>query len=68
MADKIDRYENVQVAIEGNELVVRCNINEDQVDAQPSASGKTLVLATSGGAQRVPDTALKLNLTLYRKP
>ena len=68
MADKIDRYENVQVAIEGDELVIRCNISEDQVDAQPSASGKTLVLATSGGALRIPDTALKLNLTLYRKP
>ena len=68
MADKIDRYENVQATIEGDELVIRCNINEDQVDAQPSASRKTLVLATSGGAIRIPGTELKLNLTLYRKP
>jgi len=64
----IDRYENVQATVEGNEVVIRCNINENEVDAQPSKSGKTVVLATSGGAIRVPGTELKLNLTLYRKP
>jgi len=64
----IDRYENVQATVEGDEVVIRCNINENEVDAQPSKSGKTVVLATSGGAIRVPGTELKLNLTLYRKP
>ena len=67
MTGKIDRYQNVKVAIEGDELVIRCNINEDQVDVQKSASGKTFVIATSGGAVRVPDTEIKVNLTVYRK-
>lgn len=67
MAGKIDRYQNIRVMVEGDELIIRCNINESQVDVQPSASGKTFVLATSGGAAHVPGTNLKVNLTVYRK-
>jgi len=67
MATKIDRYQNVKVTVEGDELVIRCNINEAMVDVQPSASGKTFVLATSGGAVHVPGTQIKVNLTVYRK-
>ena len=65
---KLNRYENVQVEAKDGKLVITCVIDEAQVDVQPSASGKTLVLATTGGAQIVPGSALKLNLTLYRKP
>jgi len=67
VAGKIDRYQNIRVMVEGDELIIRCNINESQVDVQPSASGKTFVLATSGGAAHVPGTNLKVNLTVYRK-
>lgn len=68
MAEKIDRYENVQVALADGKLTIICNVNEDEVDVQPSQSGKTLVIATTGGAMRIAGSELRLNLTLYRKP
>lgn len=69
MSDKIDRYDNIEASIEGGVLTLRIVVNETKVNVQPSKSGKTLVVATTGGAMRVPGSmALKLNLTLYRKP
>lgn len=63
----IDRYANVQIeVVDGEKLVITCVIDEDQVDIQPSKSRKTLVFATTGGAERVPGTDLKVNLTVYR--
>lgn len=66
MPEKIDRYENVQMEIQDGKLVITCEIDESKVDADLSASGKSIVFATSGGATKVPGTDLKLNLTLYR--
>lgn len=63
---KISRYENVQIKIEEGRLVITCEIDAAKVDIQPSKSGKTLVIATTGGAARVPDTPLKVNLTVYK--
>ena len=37
----------MKVSIEGNELVIRCEMKQPA----PSKSGKTLVVATSGGNQ-----------------
>lgn len=68
MASKISRYENIATTVENGTLVIRINIDETKVDAQPSKSGKTLVVATTGGAKPVGDTPLRLNLTLYRYP
>lgn len=66
---KIDRYDNIDCSIEDGILTMRVCVDETRVDVQPSKSGKTLVVATTGGAIRVPGSmALKLNLTLYRKP
>ena len=36
----IDRYENVKVEVADGELVIRCCLDEAQVDVQPSGSGK----------------------------
>lgn len=69
MSDKIDRYDNCECSIKDGKLTITICVDESKVDVQPSKSGKTLVVATTGGAMRVPGSmALKLNLTLYRKP
>lgn len=68
---KIDRYDNIECSIEDGILTMRVCVNETEVDVQPSKSGKTLVMATTGGAMRVAGSGippLLLNLTLYRKP
>lgn len=67
MTEKTSRYDNLETEIVDNYLIIRCHLDENQVDVQPSASGKTLVIATSGGAIRIGEN-LRLNLTLYRKP
>ena len=63
---KISRYENVQVDRDSTKLVSTIETDEQKVDAQPSGSGKSVVLATTGGARKLHDE-LRLNLTLYRK-
>lgn len=60
---------NVNLAVKGNILTITCDISEK---GQPSASGKTQVIATTQGNQPVPGTGgksgvnLKLGLNLYR--
>ena len=61
----ISRYDNVSTQLHDDTLTITINLDESQVDAQPSKSGKTVVLATTGGAINV--VGYKLNLTLYRK-
>lgn len=68
MSDKIDRYGNMEFDVDSGYLTIRICIDETKVDVQPSRSGKTFVLSTTGGAVRVPGTPLRLNMTLYRKP
>ena len=63
---KISRYDNVQMDIQDQKLVITVDLDETEVDVQPSASGKTLVIATTGGAQKV--NGMSVNLTVYRKP
>lgn len=66
VADKVDRYENHEFSVEDGILTVKINLDEEKVDAQPSKSGKTVVLATSGGAVRIPGTDYRINFTVYR--
>ena len=63
---KISRYENCTIERSGTKLVITIETDEEKVDAQPSGSGKSVVLATTGGARKLHDE-LQLNLTLYRK-
>ncbi|MCK4302664.1 MAG: hypothetical protein KAY24_00290 [Candidatus Eisenbacteria sp.] len=65
---KISRYDNVDIDILDGVMTIRIQLDEEVVNVQPSSSGKTLVLATTGGARPVGDRDLKLNLTVYRKP
>lgn len=65
MPEKISRYDNLEVRQEGTKLVIEVETDEAKVDVAPSSSGKTLVIATTGGAKRVD--GLSVNLTVYRK-
>lgn len=68
MTAKTDRYNNWDATIEDGKLTITINIDESQVNVQPSKSGKTLVVATTGGFARVSGSSLSLSLTLCRKP
>ena len=63
---KISRYGNFTVEQVGTKIVVTIETDEEKVDVQLSKSGKSLVIATTGGAHKLPDERI-LNLTLYRK-
>jgi len=65
MSVKISRYENLDIRQQGTKLVIEIETDETQVDVQPSGSGKTLVIATTGGAKR--HNGVSINLTVYRK-
>lgn len=63
---KVSRYDNVKVDRDSTKIIITIETDEEKVDAQPSGSGKSVVLATTGGARKLHDE-LRLNLTLYRK-
>lgn len=60
-----DLGKNLRYTIEGNELVIRINLDERH---GPSASGKTTIVATSSGNQQVPGTPVIIGLNAYTKP
>ena len=64
----LDRYENYEMEVKDGVLTIRIVIDESKVDVQESQSGKTLVIATSGGGVKVPHTPLRFGFNLYRKP
>jgi len=61
----ISNRENIKTEMDGTTLVIRIETDEEKVQVTPSASGKTLVIATTGGATKIDGRSL--NLTLYRK-
>jgi len=62
---KTSRYENLDISIEDQTLTISINLDESQVAVEPSKSGKTMVIATTGGARRI--NGLSINLTVYRQ-
>ncbi len=69
MSDKINRYGNYRIRLEGSTLIIEIETDFDKVDVQPSASRKSMVIATTGGAKHPAgmDPEVKLNLTLYKR-
>jgi hypothetical protein len=62
---RISSYSNINVAMEDTTLVIRIETDERKISVKPSrSSGKTMVIATTGGAMVVD--GYNLNLTLYR--
>ena len=58
--------ENVEMKVEGNVLVIRVKLD---ADLGPSKSGKTTMIATTGGNQPVPGStkATFIGLNVYKR-
>jgi len=58
--------QNTSTKVTGNKLVITIDL---KAKATPSASGKTMVIASTRGNQPIPfgDEVLHLGLNLYRK-
>ena len=55
---------NVQMMVEGNILTIKVDLSKE---FGPSASGKTIIIATTEGNVSVPDREEKVWLNVYRK-
>jgi hypothetical protein len=56
---------NVEMIIEGNILTIKVDLTKD---FGPSASGKTIIIASSEGNQTIPGKeAVKIGLNVYKK-
>ena len=55
---------NVEMKIEGNVLTIKVDLTKE---FGPSASGKTIIIASSEGNVSVPDRDEKVGLNVYRK-
>ena len=56
--------QNVEMKVEGNKLIITADLSKD---FGPSKSGKTIIIATTGGNVSVPghDT-VKVGLNIYK--
>ena len=65
----MDSRGNVDIQVKGTQLVITVETDLAKVDAAPSASGKTLTIATPGGYRwgLGPNADLGLNLTLSQR-
>jgi hypothetical protein len=55
---------NVQMTVEGNILTIRVDLSKE---FGPSASGKTIIIASTEGNVSIPDREEKVGLNVYRK-
>ena len=55
---------NVEMRVEGNILTIRVDLTKE---FGPSASGKTIIIASTEGNVSVPDRQEKVGLNVYRK-
>lgn len=59
-----DRMKNVHMVVEGNILTIKVDLSKE---FGPSASGKTIIIASTEGNVSVPDREEKIGLNVYRK-
>ena len=56
--------QNVEMTVKGNILTITADLSKD---FGPSKSGKTIIIATSGGNVSVPgNEAIKVGINIYR--
>lgn len=55
---------NVTMEVKGTTLLISCDLTADQI---PSSTGKTLIVASTEGNQKVLGTNFVLGLNLYTK-
>ena len=72
MADKQTRgiiwehiMKNVEMTVEGDILTMKVDLTKE---FGPSASGKTIIIATTEGNVSIPDRDEKVGLNVYKKP
>jgi hypothetical protein len=59
------KMKNVEMTIEGDILTIKVDLTKD---FGPSASGKTIIIASSEGNQPIPGKeAVKIGLNVYKK-
>ncbi len=61
---KEDRLKNVDMKVEGDILTIRVDLSKE---FGPSASGKTIIIASTEGNVSVTDRDEKVGLNVYRK-
>ncbi len=55
---------NVDIKVEGDILTIKVDLSRE---FGPSASGKTIIIASTEGNVSVPDREEKIGLNVYRK-
>ncbi len=55
---------NVQMTVEGNILTIKVDLSKE---FGPSASGKSIIIASTEGNVAVPEREEKVGLNVYRK-
>jgi len=55
---------NVEMTVQGNVLTIKVDLSKE---FGPSASGKTIIVASTEGNIAVPDRDEKVGLNVYRK-
>jgi hypothetical protein len=55
---------NVEMTVDGNVLTIKVDLSKE---FGPSASGKTIIVASTEGNIAVPDRDEKVGLNVYRK-
>ncbi|MDR0362956.1 MAG: hypothetical protein LBJ46_09800 [Planctomycetota bacterium] len=55
---------NVEMVVEGDILTIKVDLSKE---FGPSASGKTIIIASTEGNQTIPDRDEKVGLNVYKK-
>ena len=55
---------NVDMTVEGNMLTIKIDLTKD---FGPSSSGKTIIIASTGGNVSIPEREEKVGLNVYRR-
>ncbi len=55
---------NVEIKVEGNILTIKVDLSKEY---GPSASGKTIIVASTEGNITVPEREEKIGLNVYKK-
>ncbi len=55
---------NVELTIEGTMLTIKVDLSKE---FGPSASGKTIIIASTEGNVSIPDREEKIGLNIYKK-
>ena len=55
---------NIEMTVEGNTLIIKVDLTKE---FGPSASGKTIIIASTEGNQSIPNRVETVGLNVYKK-